>query len=343
MKRRILLAAMAAFWPAQPLFAAEPAYLDDRSTPQSLVRSLYNAINRQEYARAYAYFDPPPAETLEAFAEGYADTAGVDLVTGTASEEGAAGSIYYALPVAIRARHDDGGEEIFAGCYQLRLIQPSVQTTPYQPLFIEEGALEPAEAPLEEALPESCGDGTPVEAQDAMLEEANALFTSLYADTCNLEAAGEEAPESHVIRFNRMEDPADAPQREARLFRFLCERGAYNEIHVYFLANEGGELLPLRFATPELDIRYENDDPAGRVEDLRVIGYTADDLLVNSRFDPDTFELVSDAKWRGAGDASSSAIWLFRSGVFTLVKYAVDASYDGEINPEVVLDFHTGP
>ena len=36
--------------------AAEPAYLDDRSDAASLVQSLYNAINRHEYARAWDYF-----------------------------------------------------------------------------------------------------------------------------------------------------------------------------------------------------------------------------------------------------------------------------------------------
>ena len=32
---------------------------------------------------------------------------------------------------------------------------------------------------------------------------------------------------------------------------------------------------------------------------------------------------------------------MFRDGEFTLVRYDVDASYDGEINPETVLDFQT--
>ena len=37
-------------------FAQEEPYLDDRSNPESLVRSLYNAIGRKEYARAWDYF-----------------------------------------------------------------------------------------------------------------------------------------------------------------------------------------------------------------------------------------------------------------------------------------------
>jgi hypothetical protein len=34
---------------------------------------------------------------------------------------------------------------------------------------------------------------------------------------------------------------------------------------------------------------------------------------------------------------------MFRSGTFSLVRYEVDASYDGEINPQPVLDYATGP
>ena len=54
--------------------AAQPAYVDDRSTAASLVRSYYNAINRQEYARAYTYFgDNNAPQSYASFAAGYAD------------------------------------------------------------------------------------------------------------------------------------------------------------------------------------------------------------------------------------------------------------------------------
>ncbi|UUP19260.1 DUF1176 domain-containing protein [Nitratireductor thuwali] len=328
---------------AQSSARAEPAYIDDRSSPEALIRSLYNAINRQEYARAYAYFATPPAESLDAYAQGYSNTENVDVETGLASEEGAAGSIYYNLPVAIRARNTDGTEKVFAGCYALRLANPLVQTTPFTPLHIEEGKLAPTDEPLEEALPDQCGDSPPPE-RDALLEAASRQFTSLYGGICDPAGQSEPgAPESYTIRFNYAYDEADAPKREARLFRFFCDRGAYNETHVYFLAGEDNEVLPLRFAMPELDVRYENDDTSAPVEDLRIIGYSASDLLVNSSYDPETLTLTSHAKWRGVGDASSSGTWIFRSGTFQLVKYDVDASYDGEVNPEVLLDFFSGP
>jgi hypothetical protein len=65
--------------------------------------------------------------------------------------------------------------------------------------------------------------------------------------------------------------------------------------------------------------------------------------LVNSFYDPDSRTLTSWSKWRGVGDASATGKWLFRDGEFTLVRYDVDASYDGEINEQTVLDYATGP
>ena len=114
-------------------------------------------------------------------------------------------------------------------------------------------------------------------------------------------------------------------------------------MHVYFLANESGEVTPLHFATPELDIRYRDDDPEGDVEQMTTIGYASQDRLINSEYDAQTFTLTSHAKWRGLGDASATGTWIFRSGTFSLVKYVVDASYDNKINPETVLDYNSGP
>jgi hypothetical protein len=34
---------------------------------------------------------------------------------------------------------------------------------------------------------------------------------------------------------------------------------------------------------------------------------------------------------------------MFRNGAFTLVIYDVDASYDGEVDPQPVIDYQTGP
>ncbi|MEI2301160.1 hypothetical protein MKZ91_24140 [Ensifer sp. MJa1] len=61
------------------------AYVDDRSDGAAVVRSLYNAINRKEYARAYAR------------------TVSVEVKIGKAKTEAGAGSIYSVVPVAVKS------------------------------------------------------------------------------------------------------------------------------------------------------------------------------------------------------------------------------------------------
>jgi len=139
---------------SSPVLAAPPAYLDDRSTAAALVRSFYNAVNRQEYARAYTYFGPnKPPESYPAFAKGYADTAAVSVVTGAAVSEGAAGITYFTLPVAIDAVSTNGTHRQFAGCYTTRLLQPAIQDPPVTPMFISKASLKPAHGPIGNLLP----------------------------------------------------------------------------------------------------------------------------------------------------------------------------------------------
>jgi hypothetical protein len=150
---RPMFAVAAILATALPAFSAMPDYLDDRSTPQSLVKSFYNAVDRQEYARAYTYFADGAPLPYPAFAQGYADTASVSVLTGKAESDGAAGSTYFNLPVAIDAVSKTGTHKQFAGCYTLRLVQPAIQDPPVKPMFIDKATLKPAHGALKDILP----------------------------------------------------------------------------------------------------------------------------------------------------------------------------------------------
>jgi hypothetical protein len=142
---------------AAPTLADEPPYLDDRSDPAAIVRSLYNAVSRHEYARAWSYFgDEKPVPDYQAFISGYADTASVELLTGPVTTEGAAGSIYGSVPVALAATGTDGATHVFAGCYLTRQLQPAAQEPPFRPLEIDRATLRAADGPLAAALPAEC-------------------------------------------------------------------------------------------------------------------------------------------------------------------------------------------
>ena len=275
--------------------AAEPAHLDDRTDATSLVRSLYNAINRHEYARAWDYFgDEKPAADFAAFAQGYEATAEVKVLTGSLASEGAAGSTFVYVPVAILSIDTDGGEKVYAGCYTARFVNPQIQEPPFNPLHIEKGSLQAVETAFEDSVPAQCPDAPAPDASDALLLQAKAAFAATHGD-CEPERApeGEEEPVSYAIPFRYKADG--------------------------------------------------DEQPEGAVDSINIIGYLAADRLVNSAFDEATLSIASHSLWRGVGDASSSGLWIFRDGDFTLVKYEVDASYDGEINPQTVLDYHTAP
>jgi len=341
---RHAFAAVALLGPVVSAGAADAPYLDDRSGPAELIRSLYNAIERREYARAYSYFSTPPAASLDAYAQGYADTESVTLRTGMPSEEGAAGSIYYQLPVAIEARAANGDVRVYGGCYTLRLSNPQIQAEDFIPLHIESGSLSSSDSPLDEALPNQCGDAPPAEPALILEQRAKSLFREAFGELCERkDDAGDGAFTAYTFTFRQSYQADNDPPREAHLYRFLCNRGAYNETHVYILANEYDELAPLSFAEPDLNIRYVDDDHEKAVESITIQGFKSRSEMVNSEFDPQTLTLSAHGKWRGIGDASSGGSWIFRDGAFTLAQYDADASYDGEINPETVLDYQTGP
>jgi hypothetical protein len=286
--KRILLAAPALLTLAatgQPVSAAEgvpeAAYIDDRSSAEAVVRSLYSAISRHEFPRAWGYFgDAKPAKDFASFVKGYEGTDKVEVETGSISNEGAAGSIFYNVPVAIRATDKDGNEKVFAGCYTLRQVNAQIQAEPpFDPIHIEKGVLKPSTADLEGAIPETCGDGPPPPKKDTALEQAKKAFLATYGDQCDKDLVANE-PEAFSIKYKDKDAAPDDPERETRLFQFSCSRAAYNESSVYYMTDGVSAVQQLQFAQPEMDIRYENNDTEGkllgtehrRVQDVRLGG-----------------------------------------------------------------------
>lgn len=147
---------------------AEEAYLDDRSNPTAVIRSYYNAINSQQYSRAWSYRISIDADTdfaaqnkaYETFRDGFAQTKQVTLLTGAVTDDPGAGTYSYSVPVAIDALNDDGQHKQFAGCFYLVLASPSAQdTVPFRPLYINRADLKPANGPLNKIIPAECDPG----------------------------------------------------------------------------------------------------------------------------------------------------------------------------------------
>jgi len=159
---RYLLAAAALFCSVGVTAGATsltPPYMDDRSDAGALIRSYYNALVRKEFSRAWSYYgDDKPATDFDAFEDQSLEIAAIEVATGEVFAEGAAGSSYYKVPVAIRVTRTDGSEQVMAGCHVTRLANPQIQGVPFRPMRIVSGTLAAASGPLESAVPESCPD-----------------------------------------------------------------------------------------------------------------------------------------------------------------------------------------
>lgn len=90
----------------------------------AVVRSYYGAINAGQYPRAYALWGDggrASGQSASQFAHGYGDTSRITVNTGEPGRvEGAAGSRYVTVPVAVEAIHHDGSIHHFDGTFTLR-------------------------------------------------------------------------------------------------------------------------------------------------------------------------------------------------------------------------------
>lgn len=135
-----------------------PDYRDDRSTPQALVESYYNAINRKEYGRAYSYLDQSHRDSdFQKFVNGYEKTKSVKVAVREVEPDPGAGQIYWSLPVAIESENEDGQKEVFGGCYTVHISNPSMQVgASFIPMQIMSGTMTKSSLSLEDSVPEAC-------------------------------------------------------------------------------------------------------------------------------------------------------------------------------------------
>lgn len=107
----------------EPLVDAAPTQAPD-STPAAIVRRYYAAIAAHDYDAAYALWGQNGQTSHQSrtqFAAGFAQTANVHVtITDSVRIEGAAGSQYATIPVAVDATLRDGSMQHFTGTYTLR-------------------------------------------------------------------------------------------------------------------------------------------------------------------------------------------------------------------------------
>lgn len=139
-------------------------YLDDRSSPDAVLRSYANALNRREYVRAYSYWEPEAAAAklplFDQFEAGFAQTDSVRLETGAVTGDAGAGQFYFSVPVILTATTTSGETRTFVGCYTLHLSNPGIQSEPpYRPLAIVDAEVAPVsnDADTASLMEQACG------------------------------------------------------------------------------------------------------------------------------------------------------------------------------------------
>ena len=101
-----------------------------------VVRNYYDAINNKNYERAYQYWGSNGTashQTFNQFKQGFANTASVQVTIGEPGRlDGAAGSIYVAIPVTLRATTVNKVTQRYQGSYTLRRVNDVPGSTPEQ-------------------------------------------------------------------------------------------------------------------------------------------------------------------------------------------------------------------
>ncbi len=119
-----------------------PKYIDDRSTPSQVIVSYFNAIDRQEYSRAYNYYTTPTTTlgNFTTYSNGYADTVSVGLVFGQITSDTGMSQTYFTVPVILKAATTNGAHTNYAACYIVHQANPDVFGGPsFQPMSIDQG------------------------------------------------------------------------------------------------------------------------------------------------------------------------------------------------------------
>ena len=126
--------------------------------------------------------------------------------------------------------------------------------------------------------------------------------------------------------------------RQALIVEFPCQIGAYNQTSVYLLSDQQGAVSEIVFPSPKFDVAYEGEGATATAD--KIVIYETPYLreVVNPSYDPASRTMSERNKWRGLGDAYTQTRWQFKNGKFEITYFAVDATFDGEDNPVVLIE-----
>lgn len=165
---------------------------------------------------------------------------------------------------------------------------------------------------------------------------AKALIDAAAWHAANL-PEGCERPQGYTPSGHELQIGEESAARQALLIGFPCQKGAYNQTEVFLMADQHGIITEVLFPSPAVEVVWPDDDQSQ--PPLSVTVTETRDLreVVNPDYDPASRMMRERNKWRGQNDAYSLTEWSYKDGRFQLVHFAVDASFDGQDNPETLI------
>lgn len=126
--------------------------------------------------------------------------------------------------------------------------------------------------------------------------------------------------------------------RQALIVEFPCQIGAYSQTAVYVLSDQHGTVSEIVFPSPKFDVNYVGGDETAGVDTIVVYETPYLREVVNPSYDSASRTMSERNKWRGLGDAYTATRWQFKNGKFEITYFAVDATFDGQDNPVVLIE-----
>ncbi|WEK03422.1 MAG: hypothetical protein P0Y65_14625 [Candidatus Devosia phytovorans] len=126
--------------------------------------------------------------------------------------------------------------------------------------------------------------------------------------------------------------------RQALIVEFPCQIGAYSVTSVYLLSDQHGTVSEIVFPSPKFDVAYDGEGEDQTVRDIVIYETPYLREVVNPSYDSSSRTMSERNKWRGLGDAYTETRWGFKQGKFEITYFAVDATFNGEADPIVLID-----
>lgn len=177
--------------------------------------------------------------------------------------------------------------------------------------------------------------GTAQEAdwQPAAVARAQEFHAANLPELCVPPVASAMEPASFELQVGE-----EAAARQALLVEFPCQIGAYSRTAVYLLSDQHGTVSEVVFPSPRIDVTYSGKGEGAAVEKIAITGTPDLREVVNPGYDADSRTMTERNKWRGVGDAYTTTRWGFRHGKFEIMYFALDATFDGKDNPQVLIE-----